>query len=381
MKKSCGLVMLAVLAVWFCEGAGCSSSGGGQGGDAGAGAGAPGSNTASGGLGGGSAAAGGTAATGSGGTATGAGGATGGSGGGAGGTVSGGGEGGLAGAGGRATGGAGASGEGGAGMAGQGGPANGTGGAGQGGGAGGRGGAGAAGTSGRGAAGAGGGASTPDVLILLDRSGSMGAMIDGTTCTSGNCGASSKWSLVKTALAETLPTYESTVKWGLKLFASSNSCGVATGAEIAPGFSTAASIAARLDAVLPGSSTPTTAAELAGSSYLSTVVDGAPKFILLITDGIPTCGTQACAPDAAGQVANQCDDANAIAAVQTVHDTLGIPTMVVGIGIDGGAGADTLEKMALAGGLPRSASPAYYPAQTAGELMAAVQALITTAVP
>jgi hypothetical protein len=220
------------------------------------------------------------------------------------------------------------------------------------------------------------------VLILLDRSGSMNEMIDGTTCTSGDCGAASKWSLVKTALEGALPLYEETLQWSLKVFASataSSSCSVTAGVEIAPGFSNAAAIAARLEALVAGSSTPTTAAELAGANYLSTVADGAPKYILLITDGIPTCGTAVCAPLGTGQITNQCDDANAIAAVKAAHDTAGIPTMVVGVGTNLGTGVDTLEQMAVAGGLPRSSSPAYYPVQTTADLMAAIQALTAAA--
>jgi len=214
----------------------------------------------------------------------------------------------------------------------------------------------------------------------------MNEMIDGTSCASGDCGASSKWSLVKTALDAALPLYDSTVKWSLKLFASADAnntstCAVSQGAEISPAFSNAAAIAARLDTIVASTSTPTTAAETAAARYLSSIVDAAPKYILLITDGIPTCGKEACAPDATGQISNQCDDANAIAAVQAAHDTVGIPTMVVGIGTALGAGEDTLGKMAVAGGLPRAASPAYYPVQTTADLMVAIQTLTATAVP
>lgn len=247
------------------------------------------------------------------------------------------------------------------------------------GGAGGAGGAAPAG--GAGGSGHAGGApgTAPEVLILLDRSSSMNERVDGTTCPNTDCGADSKWSLVKAALEGALPPYEDVVNWGLKLFASSNACGVSQGVEIAPGLTNAAVIATRLEEVTPSTSTPTTAAETAAANYLRTLATGAPKYILLITDGIPTCGVQTCAPDATGQVSTQCDDANAIAAVQAVRDTAGIPTMVVGVGTDLGTGTDTLQKMAVAGGLPRSSSPAYYPVQTTADLMAAIQALTAAA--
>jgi hypothetical protein len=208
----------------------------------------------------------------------------------------------------------------------------------------------------------------------------MNDLIDGTSCSPNSCGSNSKWSLVKAALQDALPMYDSAVRWGLKFFASptSSSCAVTQGAEIAPEFSNAANIAAKLDMVVASSSTPTTAAETAGANYLLGASDGAPKYVLLITDGIPTCGVGPCAPNATGQLPNQCDDANAIAAVKAAYDE-GIPTMVVGIGTGLGTGVDTLEKMAMAGGLPRSSSPAFYPVQTTADLAAAIQALTTAA--
>lgn len=72
---------------------------------------------------------------------------------------------------------------------------------------------------------------------------------------------------------------------------------------------------------------------------------------------------------------------NAIAAVQATHDTMGIPTMVVGIGTALGTGEQTLQKMAIAGGLPRVVSPAYRPVTSADDLMAALQEVVATAAP
>ena len=375
---------MAVVVAWGWAGPGCSSSGGGRGGASGAAGGA--GTSANGGSGGGHGGSGGLGSPtgGAAGTAAGGGagegfGLAGGRGGLGGSAASGGGAGIGPGVGGAA---GGSPGHGGGGVsAGAGGATGGAPGHGGGGGAAGQGsvtgGIGGAGERG----GAGGARPAPDVLILLDRSGSMNELIDGTSCTPSDCGSNSKWSLVKAALQGALPMYDSTVRWGLKLFASGNSsssCAVAEGAEIAPGLSNAANIAARLDMVAPGSNTPTTAAERAGANYLLGVADGAPKYVLLITDGIPTCGMLACVPDAAGHVVNQCDDAYAIAAVKAAYDG-GIPTMVVGIGTALGTGVDTLEGMAMAGGLPRSSSPAFYPVQTTADLVVAIQALMSAA--
>ena len=223
----------------------------------------------------------------------------------------------------------------------------------------------------------------PDVLIVLDRSGSMTEDLDGNTCPgNGGCGTTSKWSVATTTLGTYLPTVETTVNWGLKLFASGNSggtCTVSSGAEVMPAPMNASTITQRLSMVQPGSSTPTTMALMAASAYLKTVNDGNPKFILLATDGIPTCGTAMCAAGVnTGGSLTQCDDANAIAAVKSVHDNDGIPTFVLGIGTANSPGDGTLSQMAMNGGFPRAATPAYYPIGSADDLTQAFMAITQT---
>lgn len=209
----------------------------------------------------------------------------------------------------------------------------------------------------------------PDVLILFDRSGSMNEDLTGMTC-AGGCGATSKWSVATAAVTSFLPMTEATINWGLKLFASTgNACAVSNTAEIVPGPMNAAAIAARLAATAPGSSTPTTAALNNAASYLKTFTDPNPKLILLVTDGGPTCGQSACAPVPYMAASNTCDDANAIAMVKMVHDQ-GIPVIVLGIGTSDAAGDATLSQMAINGGYPRSASPAYFPVDSGGSLAA-----------
>jgi len=216
----------------------------------------------------------------------------------------------------------------------------------------------------------------PDILILLDRSGSMNQDLTGAPCTNG-CGANSKWSITTTALAAYLPMVEASVNLGLKLFASgSNSCNVSTTAEIAPRANNAAMINNRLAMTQAGSSTPTTAALMNAANYLKSVPDANPKFILLVTDGIPTCGKDMCAAgvDLGGGSMTQCDDANAIAMVKAVHD-MGISTFVLGVGTSSSPGDGTLSQMAVNGGFPRNDTPAYYPIDKPADLTAAFQAV------
>lgn len=217
----------------------------------------------------------------------------------------------------------------------------------------------------------------PDVLIVLDRSGSMNDKIDGTAC-KGGCGVDSKWTQMTKALEAYIPTVQKSVNWGLKLFAtpSGNSCTVGSGAEVAPVTNNAAAITAAIEGTSAGSSTPTTAAETAAATYLKGLADGFPKYILLATDGIPTCGSSQCAPGVnTGGSATACDDANAIAAVKNVHDAMSIPTFVIGIGTSTGGGDATLTAMAQAGGFPRAGAPAYFSVQSAAELTKAFEAI------
>ena len=154
-------------------------------------------------------------------------------------------------------------------------------------------------------------------------------------------------------------------------------CSVSTMAEVAPRAKNAAMINQLLSTTAPGSSTPTTAALMNAAAYLKTLTDTNPKFILLATDGIPTCGSAACAPGVNnGGNLNQCDDANAIAAVKAVRD-MGFPTFVLGIGTSSSPGDGTLSTMAVNGGYPRSGTPSYYPIDKPQDLTDAFKTITT----
>ena len=227
----------------------------------------------------------------------------------------------------------------------------------------------------------------PDILILLDRSGSMNDDITGNTClgdggvssmsTPGACGARSKWALVTTSLNQVVAQTDASVNWGLKFFpdVGNNAC-AASGApavSIGPANGTAiadaiASQTTAEGAVKGSNGTPTNAGEASAAAYLSTLTTVNPKFILLATDGLPTC---------ASAVATQEDSLGAITAVQ-VASTAGISTFVVGIATAGFTADETLSQMAIAGGYPRVGSPSYYPASTTQELTAILSTLVAS---
>lgn len=217
----------------------------------------------------------------------------------------------------------------------------------------------------------------PNLLILLDRSGSMAQNAMGMNCGGGrgggaNCGVNSKWAQVTTAINQVVSMTETTINWGLKFFGSTNACAVAAGAAVAPGPNNAAAIAAAIAAPAnqPGSNTPTRAGVLSAGEYLATVQDANPKFVLLATDGQPNC--------AAVGGDDMVDDAAAIEAVNTVK-AMNISTFVIGIatGMNGDA---TLNAMAVNGGYPRvGAAQQYYSVTTTADLVAALGTIQTIA--
>jgi hypothetical protein len=210
----------------------------------------------------------------------------------------------------------------------------------------------------------------PDLLIVLDRSGSMDQSVTG-----GNCGAGcvSKWTQVITAINQVVAMTETTINWGLKFFGTNNACGVTAGAAVPPGPNNAMAIAGAiaLPANQPGSQTPTTAGELSAGAYLATLTDPNQKFILLATDGQPNC---AAGGGGGGGGAN--DDAAAIMSVATVA-TMGFPTFVIGVATGGSTADTTLSAMAVNGGFPTSGTPRYYSVTTTADLVTALGTIST----
>jgi len=227
-----------------------------------------------------------------------------------------------------------------------------------------------------------------DVLILLNRSASMANDIEDRSCTSidpatggaslSDCGPNSKWALVTPAIQRMLSASDGAVNWGLKLFADPGdaSCSVSATVQVPPAAGNGPEIAAALAAetndrgsISNGSRTPVQAAVTAAITYFASQNDLNPKYILLATDGLPDCSS-------GGTSATGDDSAGAIQAIQTAFNN-GIATFVLGIAIGGMETADaTLSQMAVAGGVPRAGSPAYYPASTAADVTSALRAVV-----
>ena len=204
----------------------------------------------------------------------------------------------------------------------------------------------------------------PDLLLVFDRSGSM-AEDPGTgdNCTpAATC--PSKWNQATAAVDTAVAGSQTTIRWGLKFFSSNgNGCMVDPGVRVGTGFYTVPAIATALAGAKPSGSTPTTLAMTLAGDYLATLTTPNPRFIVLVTDGQPTC---------AGGDGDGDDSTAAVAAVAT-QVARGYGTFVIGVATASDAKATaTLTQMSSAGMHPRPGTPNYYVVNNTAELVAAL---------
>lgn len=213
-----------------------------------------------------------------------------------------------------------------------------------------------------------------DIMMVLDRSGSMKDVPDGAP--SGS--TTTKWQIVVPAMEQIVTSTQSSISWGLKTFPeaytdSMSDCagGITKAIDVQMTAMDGTQMNATISATTPnGSGTPTADAVTAAANYLKTVSDPNPKYLLLATDGEPTClGTSKDTSSA---------DTAAVTAVANALSA-GFPTFVVGIATSKTSSNTELNMLATAGGagIPSSNPLAshYYLANDATELQAALQAI------
>ncbi len=211
-------------------------------------------------------------------------------------------------------------------------------------------------------------ASPAEVLLVLDRSASMQDPPSDDVDIS-------KWELTVPAVNQVVLETNAQVHWGLKTFPESQdteACSPETISDVIhiPIAENNAQVV--VDAILmttdEGDGTPTGDAIHAAVAYLDTLTTTNPKFILLATDGEPSCS-----PSGEGQ-----DDARpyAVDAISTALSA-GYPTFVVGVATTKDSATEALNSMAVAGGRPRDDEDLrYYLATTEAELVAALNAIV-----
>jgi hypothetical protein len=203
----------------------------------------------------------------------------------------------------------------------------------------------------------------PDMLIVLDRSGSM-ALAPGFP----PLGAS-KWSIMKTALENLTQSKQMNIRFGLSYFPTDDACGVSAGVDVPIDLNQAGAIATSLGNHSPNGNTPAHfGLQEARTTYAGLPVNSAGRYVLFATDGIPNCGGSPPDVDIA-------TDTETVAAVSGLADD-GIKTFVLGFGDILGLDPQVLNDAAVAGGVPKPGGPPhFYHATNATELENALDAI------
>jgi hypothetical protein len=215
-----------------------------------------------------------------------------------------------------------------------------------------------------------------DVLILLDRSGSMDTAF----------GSGTRYDAVAGLLSNLVQTYAAHVRFGYQEMPGRQGCDaqVVGGCCASPplvGLSDGAAplVVAAIASALPmDGNTPTAASLQAAMAYYETLADGVDnRFVLLATDGSPNCtlaGTLSDG-DASDVTGAACTDA---LSQVTAMVALGVRVIVLGVGPgladDASKGAACLDAMAHAGGDAASpGSPGFYAASDPVQLQLAIE--------
>jgi hypothetical protein len=212
----------------------------------------------------------------------------------------------------------------------------------------------------------------PELLLALDRSSSMNASVDPAGVTGM---PPTRWTETLAGLDEVLKATEATIPWGLRMFPMPSGCQVGTMLDMPVALNAHTSIMKAANDQgfnrTGDTGTPTNFVMQKAVEDLKARNTTTPKYIVLATDGEPTCPKMNGTPnEKALQLA---------AAVQAVKDavTAGYKTFVVGIAIEADL-KDALNQLADAGGFPRQgAETRYYPVTGKDDLVKALTTITT----
>lgn len=200
-------------------------------------------------------------------------------------------------------------------------------------------------------------AKCPNLVIVLDRSGSMESAPDGGSAMPPN----RKWDIAVAAVESIIKEYDGQLPMGLSMFASDGSCGGGI-LDVPPAYDSGKQILQEVHTATPNSATPTgdTVKNMAKEAILRD--PSREQYLLLITDGDPNCssGTE--------------PDYTVKAIADAFKQTPSIKTFVVGFGALPTSASMAMDQMAEAGGQPLKNQPRkYYAAENGAALNAALR--------
>jgi hypothetical protein len=187
----------------------------------------------------------------------------------------------------------------------------------------------------------------------------------------GDGSTASKWTQLTNAINEVVPAVDDIVRWGLAYFpGTANACAVGK-VQVDVDSLNGGAVTAGLAAIGPPGhgGTPTSFTLNALSSYGELYDPSRPSFVLLATDGRPTCHNGDF-DDVTGA-----DDAATRDAVTNLRNN-GIRTFIIGFGTDvNTTNAPLLNDLASLGGTDRAGSTKYYQASSLSDLESALDAI------
>jgi hypothetical protein len=223
-----------------------------------------------------------------------------------------------------------------------------------------------------------------DVMLLLDRSASQKDPPEDYVDENGMAVTTPKWDLMLPALLQIIPATDAMVNWGMKTFpeggtGDGDAClaeSVTDRIDVPIAEMNAQAVTDAISAATDdGDGTPTGDAVRQVVNYMKTIDDTNPKYILLATDGEPSCVDVGPNDGSEGQEAAR---PYAVAAIEE-SVAAGIPVFVMGVGTNKDTAVETLDNMAVAGGRPApSANPranAFYLGNSTEQLTAALEAI------
>ncbi len=210
----------------------------------------------------------------------------------------------------------------------------------------------------------------PDFLIVMSRAMELGSYLD-QNCIVPEC---VKWSILQSAVQTVLaanPTYN----YGLMMFGAGGACDIPQFPDVAVSPQNWMTVTGVIGGVTLGGTSPMAETVASAASYLASVPDTSPKYILLVTDGEATCGP--------GDTSGTMDDSARAEQEISAAYYAGFPTLVLGVAyLNDAQAVANLNTMANAGAYPQvGANTAYYDAGSSAGISALEQAISTMAGP